>query len=453
MMVVNHVLNRIHVQRLLLAASFLGVSLSANAAFPRITQAGAGKTTTLSAGGANSGGSLLADVIARNPTSRADGAVVVGATGKASVAGVAVPVAVSGLVAKDAMAGAVSGALAGVRGGLPGVAVGAAVGAALPLTLNWINQAGVRINADTGDVEAKPANSPADGCATVPTSQYASYSLYKGKNPSSWCIQIGHTGPGSFFQEAVIEGGQCRVYIVCGDGYKFAVANWGSNFGDNVTTWVPLTAQQLADKLTGSTANPAPGVPQELDNAGSPAAVKDLAATGPASIAGPATVTINNIDNSVRTTTTTNNYSYSGSSITNTSTTTKTEETKADGTKTSSSTTTTTPGDTEPAKPKPEDVIVQCDKYPNSLGCADLDTPDADIPRSTKEVSFTAEDPFGGGKCPADVMASFRAIGNQSLKIVDWTTFCGMALPLRGLVLALASIMAFFIIMPGGVRE
>jgi hypothetical protein len=84
------------------------------------------------------------------------------------------------------------------------------------------------------------------------------------------------------------------------------------------------------------------------------------------------------------------------------------------------------------------------------LGCAELDTPTAEIPRETKDITFAPEELFGTGSCPADVSMSFGTLGGLNAKVVDWTTFCGMALPLRALVIALASIMAFFIIMPGG---
>lgn len=97
-----------------------------------------------------------------------------------------------------------------------------------------------------------------------------------------------------------------------------------------------------------------------------------------------------------------------------------------------------------------EDTLTQCDKYPQSLGCAELDTPTGEIPRETKDITFSPEELFGTGSCPADVSMSFGTLGGLNAKVIDWTTFCGMALPLRLLVIALASIMAFFIIMPGG---
>lgn len=477
MTVVNHVLNRIHVQRLLLAASLLGLSLSANAAFPRVTQAASGKATTLAAGGRSTGGTLLDEIVANTPTSRAGGGVNVGASGRAKVNGNGVPVSVTGNVGKDALAGAVEGAMLGARGGLAGAAAGAAIGAALPYAIDWAKNSGVSFNADTGKFEvpdADPSWPVSDGYQW--RHQLTGWTWKTTREES--CIEAAALSENSLYR---FEYSSYSTTGGAGFGYCFAVpvrkATGVKEASTGITTLVkgspsdcPLTwyktpagcvspanlpriviaGQQLVNKLNTSTAVPNPNIVNELDNAGAPLTVKDPTVTGPASVAGPGTTTINNIDNSVSTKTTTNNYTYNGPTITNTSTTTTTQTTKADGTKTESSTTTATPGDSQPPK---EDPVVQCDKYPNSLGCAELDTPDAEIPKDTQNVSFTVEDPFGAGRCPADVMASFRAIGGQSLKIVDWTTFCGFALPLRGLVLALAAIMAFFIIMPGGVRE
>jgi hypothetical protein len=115
---------------------------------------------------------------------------------------------------------------------------------------------------------------------------------------------------------------------------------------------------------------------------------------------------------------------------------------------------TSVPTDT-PTSPK-EDAPDLCGKNPDILACAkvpELDTPDDDIPRDQKQVSFTEESLFGSGSCPADVTMSFGSIGGKQAKIIDWQKFCGMAVPLRALVLALAALTAAFILMPGGVRE
>ena len=44
-----------------------------------------------------------------------------------------------------------------------------------------------------------------------------------------------------------------------------------------------------------------------------------------------------------------------------------------------------------------------CEKNPEALACAELDTPDEEIPRRTLEITFEPEDlGLGRGTCPAD---------------------------------------------------
>lgn len=44
-----------------------------------------------------------------------------------------------------------------------------------------------------------------------------------------------------------------------------------------------------------------------------------------------------------------------------------------------------------------------CEKNPDALACAELDTPEEEIPRRTLEITFEPEDlGLGRGSCPAD---------------------------------------------------
>jgi len=93
-----------------------------------------------------------------------------------------------------------------------------------------------------------------------------------------------------------------------------------------------------------------------------------------------------------------------------------------------------------------------CIKYPNILACSkpDLDTPSGDIPKTNKTITFTDQNPFAGGSCPADVFYTLSR--GQSLKIWNWQKACSYALPIRAIIIALASFSAFLIVMPGETR-
>ena len=171
---------------------------------------------------------------------------------------------------------------------------------------------------------------------------------------------------------------------------------------------------------------------------------------GPAEILGDKTTTTNP-DGSKTVKQSRTPMTYEDGKVTAGPTTTTETTTNADGTPREKATTVTEPGD-EAAKPEepPKDP---CEGHAERLGCIDINVPEGKIPRENKEVSFQSEDVLGAGACPANVNASFTTLGGQSATIIDWQTFCGQALPLRALVMGLAAIMAFFIIMPGGVRE
>lgn len=109
---------------------------------------------------------------------------------------------------------------------------------------------------------------------------------------------------------------------------------------------------------------------------------------------------------------------------------------------------TTTTSSPTPDSEKPEDP---CIKNPNRIGCLDVDTPDLEVPKSSRTISYQAENPFGDGSCPANVSMQFGTL-QQSYTVWDWSKTCAMALPLRALVLALASFAAFLILMPGKVE-
>lgn len=224
----------------------------------------------------------------------------------------------------------------------------------------------------------------------------------------------------------------------CMTGSGVIVAPTIGNVCDpGVTT--PITNAQAADALRGVTApNPAGVVEQAVNSGVTPEA-------GPTTITGPSTspspeVSTTTGPTGTTTTTTTNNYQYDGDMITY-NTTTTTNVTNNAGDVISNTTTTET---------APKDDRTECDKSPNTVGCAELDTPQGEIPKESKNVSFEAEDVLGTGSCPANKTMSFSSIGGKTATVVDWATFCDHALPVRGFVIVLASLTAFFIILPGG---
>lgn len=457
----RHVLNRTNVCHGLCAVALLGLSLVANAStYPNGTRANGqnvwnqamdGKRTTVNGQGSGTGSP------AKNVTGNADvldasGNVIVSGGATVGVNGSNVAVQASGKINKSDIANAAVAA-AGCAvggGGVVGAVVCGGVALAIPIATNWMANAGVRVNPDSKALEVK--DTAFNGCSTVAL-------------PAAWIGQPLNAACGG--EQGITGLRVISLNNVC------VVANKCMVHGEvvveelpNVPTPAPWRNGTVAEAvgLMNNSRIPSAEIVRELEAAGQTPAmpIKDVIVTGPASVQGPTTTSVTNnttTNTTTNTSTTTNNYTYNNNIVTNTTsrtvTTTSTAVKNPDGTTTTTAgpttTTTTNPGD--PAPVKPEEPPVQCDKYPNSLGCAELDTPTAEIPRETKTITFEAEDMLGGGQCPADVMTTLNTLGGRSVKVVDWQTFCGMAVPLRALVMGLAAIMAFFIIMPGGVRE
>ena len=91
-----------------------------------------------------------------------------------------------------------------------------------------------------------------------------------------------------------------------------------------------------------------------------------------------------------------------------------------------------------------------CADHPDILACqkVELDTPEGEIPKDTKEVTFQEESMFGGGSCPADRVMTIQRTG-QTVKAWDWAQACSLMLPIRAIVMTLATFAAFLIVMPG----
>lgn len=102
-----------------------------------------------------------------------------------------------------------------------------------------------------------------------------------------------------------------------------------------------------------------------------------------------------------------------------------------------------------PDKPS-EEQIDFCAKNPEVLACAkpELDTPEGEIPKSNREVTFTEENLFSGGSCPADVY--FTPHGLQQLKVWDWNQSCGYITGyVKPILIICCTFAAFMILIPG----
>lgn len=95
-----------------------------------------------------------------------------------------------------------------------------------------------------------------------------------------------------------------------------------------------------------------------------------------------------------------------------------------------------------------------CEKNPGILACAkpELDTPNGEIPRTSKTITYQPENlGFGGGSCPADIT---QMIGGRAVTIFSYAKACEiLSGPVRALVLVLGAWIAMMILMPGGRTE
>lgn len=339
--------------------------------------------------------------------------------------------------------------------------------AAVPYIWDWVSKSGGRANPETGVFEREDKTT----CTVAPCYEYRpSTALPDAPTFVDWSKQritsceaygvryVSYYQANGFpahwtFRWVVSEANVCQGWRTQNPGgsedlYTTSAFSQQARAPDSAT-WYPSSMDDIAPYM--GLYNPDSRVVGEILSRGGEIPLGTPTVTGPSSIQGPET-TRNNADGTREVSRTTYNFNTAGNTITNTSNVTNYNTYNSGGTLTSSRSETTTPAAAD-AQPSEDEDQTQCDKYPQTLGCAELDTPSVPIPKENKNVTFTEENPFGGGACPADVYTSLQTLGGLNVKVVDWATFCGMALPVRFLVLALASIMAFFIIMPGGVRE
>ena len=194
---------------------------------------------------------------------------------------------------------------------------------------------------------------------------------------------------------------------------------------------------------------PSPGIIGEVLDKGGDIPLPDKpTVTGPTQLKGPETTTTNS-DGSKTVTQTTTNYNITNNTINVTSSVTTTTNYAPDGTVRDTTQTSTAPPPPEQSDGSTEEKPDLCEKYPDILACAkpELDTPDEEIPKKEKQLTYAEEDNFGGGACPADIYSN---INGQSYKVYDWQQTCSVVQQyLRPLILLLGAMGALFILIPG----
>lgn len=147
-------------------------------------------------------------------------------------------------------------------------------------------------------------------------------------------------------------------------------------------------------------------------------------------------------DSGTRTTTktTTANNTYSGDTMTTTTVT----NTTTNITNNITNNTTNVGTSTEETDKAPEKEKPTCEENPDSLECAELDTPEGEIPRDEIQITFQPDDlGLGGGSCPSD-----RSLGGDY--VFSYAATCDMLSSYgRYLVWILASMSALLIIFAG----
>jgi hypothetical protein len=215
------------------------------------------------------------------------------------------------------------------------------------------------------------------------------------------------------------------------------------------TTEKVITETELAERIAAKdgTWPSSSAVPRALGEALNSGEKVILASppkvTGPSSVPGPSSTTTTNTPTGTSTATTTKtvNLTYNGNQYTTNITNNTTTNTTNNTTNVTETTTETTQEETPP-----EDDY--CKKYPNTVGCAELDEQDdSEIPKKTENVTYEAENvSLGGGSCPGPWGWS-DSLGSHQLDIAP---YCDVVTTVvRPILLAFGALAALMICMQG----
>lgn len=470
---------RIDVRAWLLVVALGGISLNAGAVnsgnIGRMAVTQNGRVTTLNhPGGTNSGGSTIpvspnlggwttAGNYGVPPTATGPTIGNLTASGEFVVSGaggnVRYPFQTSTPISLASLATATAGLICAVATG--GGCVAAAAGAlALPYISDWLDRAGLRRNPESGVVEQDDGT----GCTKAPCYRWRlvgplGYTSWVGT--ASEACRLANTVWASKEYDWQWLGTYSVERGVCfGRATK---KTDGSTLSEDVTLqrgetrapdppkWIAMSQNGLAQWLASQGA-PDPRVWGEIIGNGGSVDLPAPTVTGPSQVTG-SEVARQNGDGTTTVTRTTYNFQTSNNTVTNTTNVTTTVTYGSSGQVTSTQTTTETPSASGAGTPQPdaqrEEEKPECQKTPDVLGCMKVDTPSVDIPRAERQVSFQEESLFGAGSCPADITVTLVSTG-QTLKAWDWQRACGYMLPIRAVAMAVASFVAFMILLPGG---
>lgn len=308
-----------------------------------------------------------------------------------------------------------------------------ALAIATPAIADWLTSNSVKQNDNPAEYPEKPFVRKERfwdfGCNS---------SGYSDGPESAGCFGMYGNGMHIVLEDIKRDGNWCVVYIRCSDGshphtrFDTFYAN-----NDEKEYMRPVTPAELAP-LMQNPSNPADVIRDILDKGGD----IDLPrpeVTGPSEIAGP-TVTTKNPDGTTTTTQDKSNFKTQDNTITQTGTG-KTDQ-KCDS---SGKCDTTQTDEQDPNSAEKQKAL--CEQYPDILACAIGDIPKANIPKDSKEISYTPENIFGSGSCPAD--RYLKVTNGPNLKVWDWTSSCQKIVDLRPLVIALGGFCALMVLIPG----
>lgn len=192
---------------------------------------------------------------------------------------------------------------------------------------------------------------------------------------------------------------------------------------------VASTPEEFGDSVAAKTDWPSnsklPAAIKEVADSGEPISASIPTVTGPSSVSEPATVTTNP-DGTTVTRTVTHNVTYTGNTVNYTTTTVINNNGQV-----------TT--ETKPAEPP----IDQCQRYPDTVGCKNLDTPASDVLKTkTHAVAVTAVAFASSSVCPSPLSFTLRGASYG----VSYQPLCDRLALLKALFLALAGVLAAFIV-------
>lgn len=342
----------------------------------------------------------------------------------------------------------VAEAALGLLGGWPGALIGVTL-AAYPHIKNWLDDAGVAPNPNaTSSNDAFLASNDGSCKSDCYFWQVASVGLDGIDYPSvAAACTAGANTKGQAYDFA--EPFTATLWMCHAGDYRILVSRVGSRPPDPL---FPKSMDDIAPYLMRTLMNP--GIVNEVIQGGGTINLPQPNITGPSSIQGEPTTststgtqTVNGQQVPTRTETktqTTYNFTTNNNQVTNTTnTTTTTTVTTNQSTGVVIGSTTT---ETE-TKPEEKDERSECEKNPKQLNCSDLDVPDGEIPKAKFNVTYSIEDSWGGGSCPADV---YTNVGGQSLKAYDWQQTCGyVSTYVRPILLLLCAFGALWIVIPG----